>query len=139
MNSFDDRPYRPPITFGEATPFFVKRGYTVQVQRFACAAGFFRPVENRNPLGRHRQRFDKSADIKGAIQAHFQHADALALRVQGIDRFLNRFAARPHHDDHALGIRRAIIFEEAILPPGQLGEFVHRLLHDVGACRRKTD
>ena len=32
--------------------------------------------------------------------------------------------------DHALGIGRAVVLEQAVLPPDERGEAVHRRLHD---------
>src|SRR5690606_40764983 len=43
------------------------------------------------------------------------------------------FGPRTHHHNHTFGIGRANIVEQAVLPPGDLPEALHRLLHDAGA------
>ena len=54
------------------------------------------------------------------------------MRVQIFDGLLRHFCARAHDDDNALGVRRADVIEQVILPPDDLGELVHRLLDDAG-------
>ena len=56
----------------------------------------------------------KALGIEWPVQPHFQHADLFAVRAESIDRLVRRFAARAHHHDHALGIGRAVIFEQAV-------------------------
>ena len=73
-----------------------------------------------------------SSGRERAIQAHLQHADLLAVGGQVLDGLLRRFGAGAHQDHHAFGVRRADVFIQLVLAPGQLGELVHRLLHDAG-------
>ena len=53
--------------------------------------------------------------------------------VQGFHGLFGHFRARAHHDDDALGIRRADVIEQVILPAHELRELVHGVLHDGGA------
>ena len=64
---------------------------------------------------------------------HGQYADLLTLRCQNIDRFFRGLGAGAHQNDHPLGIRRAGIIKQVILPPGQTRKLIHRLLHMIGA------
>ena len=57
-------------------------------------------------------------------------AHLLAAGREVIDRLLDHAAAGAHADDHPLGVGRADVVEEVILPAEELGELVHRLLHD---------
>ena len=58
--------------------------------------------------------------------------DLLTLLDQVLDRLVGHFGAGAHHDDHALGVGRADIVKEVVLAAGDAGEFVHRLLDDLG-------
>ncbi len=68
-------------------------------------------------------------------QADLQHADLLALRGEVVDGLVDRFCAGAHDDDDFFGIGRAFILEELVLAADQLGELVHRVLHDGGASQ----
>ena len=80
-----------------------------------------------------RQRLDKPADVKRPVQPHLQHADFFALFDEIIHRFVRRFAAGTHQHDDALGIGRADVIEQLVGAAHDLGELVHRLLHDLRA------
>ena len=54
-------------------------------------------------------------------------------RSQVFHGLVRDFGARAHDDDHALGIRRAHVVEQVVLAADELGELVHRVLHDGGA------
>ncbi len=61
---------------------------------------------------------------------NFEHAHFFLAGAQVRHHFLHRLGARTHEHDHALGIGRAHIVEQAVMTPGQFGEAVHRLLDD---------
>ena len=46
---------------------------------------------------------------------------------------MHRFATGAHQDDHALRIRRAVVFVKVVPAPREFAELRHRLLHNVGA------
>ena len=73
-----------------------------------------------------------------AEQVHLDDADLLALGDQEIDRLARRLGARAHDHEHALGVRRAEVVEQPVLPAGQLGELVHRRFDDARARARRT-
>ena len=75
---------------------------------------------------------DEGFDGEGPVQADFEQADLLAGGEQGFDGLLGHFGAGAHHDDDALGIGRADVIEQVVLAAGELGELVHRVLHDGG-------
>ncbi len=72
----------------------------------------------------------KAAASNGRYRRTLSSADLLALLDQVLDDLVHRLGAGAHDDHHALGIRRADVVEQLVLPAGQLGELVHRLLHD---------
>ena len=74
-------------------------------------------------------------DGKGPVEAHFDETDFFAGGVEMGDGFFGNFRAGAHDNDHAIGIRRADVIEQMILPTDHLREFVHRLLDDGGAGR----
>ncbi len=47
-----------------------------------------------------------------------------------LDRFLRHVGTGAHDDHHALGVGCAHVFVELVLASGQLGELIHRVLHD---------
>src|SRR3989337_4057993 len=55
------------------------------------------------------------------------------MLVQALGSLCSGFSATAHQNDHAVGIWRADVIEEVVLPPGQASEFVHRILDDVRA------
>ncbi len=113
----------------EARRYGLGKGrHHVQVERLARAARFLGAVEYGNRLDGGRERFDKALHREGAIQAYLEHAQLFAARVQILDSLLRDLAARAHNDDHTVGVRRADVVEQVILPPDDLGKLVHRFL-----------
>ena len=56
---------------------------------------------------------------------------AVGIQVEG--GLFGRLCPRTHHDDDAVGIGRADVIEQLVLPSRQGGKLVHRLLHHHGA------
>ena len=112
---------------GEA---FGQGGDDVLIQRLADAARFLGAVQHGNALHRRRQRLQEVLDGERPHQAHLQHANLAALRGEVVHGLLNCFCARAHDDDDVLGIRRAFVLEEPVFAADELGELVHRVLHD---------
>ncbi len=48
-------------------------------------------------------------------------------------RFRHRFCPRPHDHDHPFRFRMPFVFKQVVLAACQLGEFIHRLLHNARA------
>ena len=117
---------------GEA---FGQRDDDILVERLADSAGLFGAIEYGNALDRLGQRFEEVFQRERPHQADFQHADFLALRGEMVDRLVDRFGAGAHDDDDSFGIGRAFILEELVLAANQLGELVHRVLHDGGTSQ----
>ena len=67
---------------------------------------------------------------KRAIQPDADGADLLALGGQVLHGGFGGLAAGAHDDHHTLGLLVADIIEEMVLPLGDLGELIHRGLHD---------
>ena len=63
---------------------------------------------------------------------HIEQADLLALGEQVVDGFLGGLGGGTHEDDHALGVRRAVVVEQLILATGQLADLCHVALDCLG-------
>ena len=102
-----------------------ERGDDVEVQRLAEGAGLLRAVEDCDLLCRGRDRFDQLVRTERAVQADLDDTDLLAFRAQVVDDFFRYVADRAHRDDHAVGIRRAVIVEELIVGADLGIDFIH--------------
>lgn len=60
------------------------------------------------------------------VEAYLQHADAGTALVERAGRLAERLGGRPHHDDDALRLGVAGVFDEPVAPAGDPGEAVHR-------------
>ena len=107
-------------------------GAHVGVEGLANGAGLLGAVEHGELLHALGERGGEGLDVEGAIEAHLDHADLLALRDELFDDFLDGLAAGAHDHDHVLGVRGANIVEEVVLAAGELGQLVHVLLNDGG-------
>ena len=126
---------RARVTIG-LEPFLLHRlaqgGANVDVQRFADGARLLGPIKDPQAFDRGGNCLGEGLGIERTIQADLDHADFLALADHVFDRFVHGLRAGTHHDEHALGIRRSDIVEQAILAAGQLGKRVHGFLDDRG-------
>ena len=111
-------------------PAFGKRRDDVLVERLADGARLLRAVEHGDRLHRLRQRGDEGLHVERPVQPHRDEADLLARGDQPGHRFARGADARAHLHDHALGIRRAVVPEQAVAAAGQLREALHRLADD---------
>ena len=59
------------------------------------------------------------------------HAHLTPLSIEEIYRFLYRFGSGAHYHNDFLGIRRAIVIEQLVVPAGQLANLVHIVLNGV--------
>ncbi len=73
-------------------------------------------------------------DIERATAPHLQHPDFPAEKIH---RLMRSLAARTHQHDHPLRIGRTVIFKEPIRAPREIGEAIHRPLHDARTRRVK--
>ena len=71
-------------------------------------------------------------DRERAVQVNLHHADLAALRVQIIDRFLDRLGSGAHDNDNFLCVRCAVVVEQLVVAAGQLVNFIHIVLDGVG-------
>ena len=84
VNSFDDSPYRPPITLRQrALPALGQRRDHVLVERLAAGARLLRAVQHGDFLDRLGQRGQQGLAVEGPEQPHLDQADLLALWPPG--------------------------------------------------------
>ena len=110
----------------------IEGGHDVEVYRLADRTGLLAAVENSDLLDARRDGSGEVLDRERAVQMDLHHADLAALRVQVIDRFLDRFGSRAHDDDDFLCVRRAVVVEQLVVAAGQLVDLVHVVLDGVG-------
>ena len=75
---------------------------------------------------------EEGFDGERPVQADLEQADLLAAAIRSSTVSCGRLGAGAHDDDDALGVGRADVIEQVVLAAGELGELVHRLLHDAG-------
>ena len=78
------------------------------------------------------QRLDQRLRRKRPVEPNLRHADTLAARGERRHGLLHRLPARPHHHEHALGLRVAEVIDDVVAAAGALGEERHRVLHGIG-------
>ena len=109
---------------------FADRGADVEVERVAEGAGLLDAVEDRDDLGRGRERLGEGFDREREEEADLEHAVLAAGGVEFGDSFVARVGAGAHDDDHVLGVGRADVIDDVVLAAGELRELVHVLLDD---------
>src|SRR5437762_6410757 len=68
-------------------------------------------------------------NAEGPEQLARQHAH-FRRRSKARDRRADGGGARPHDDENALGVWRAVVLEQVVRAGGEGGEAIHRALHD---------
>ena len=109
-----------------------QRRHHVEVERLAQRPGLLAAVEHGDAPDALWQRIHKAVDGKGTIQANLEQAHFFALVHQMVDDLLGRIAHRAHGDDDALGLRVAIVVEQAVVCACQLVDAAHGVLHHGG-------
>ena len=107
-------------------------GHDLEVERLAYRAGLLGPVQDGDGAHRRGQRRDELVDRERLEQPHLQDADLLARGHERIDGFLDGADGGSHHDDHALGVRGAVVVDQPVAAAGPGGELVHHFLDDAG-------
>ena len=110
----------------------VHRAEHVEVERLALAAALLRAVEDGDRAHGRRQRGDERGGVERTVQPHRDDAHLLARLQERVHGLAHGLGSGAHHHDHALGVRRAVVVEEVVGAAGELGEAVHRALHDAG-------
>ena len=105
----------------------------VEVKRLAGRSRLLGAIHRRDDLRARRQCIDEMGDTERPIEADLDHADLLAGGDEVVDGLVGDLGRRTHHHDHALGVGCSDVIEEVIGPSDLCGEFVHRLLHDLGS------
>ena len=90
---------------------FVQSVHYVEVQRFADRARFFGAIENGNLANGGGEGLHKRLHAERAIQADFEHADLLTVRIEVVDGLVRDLRAGSHDHDDALGIGRTDVIE----------------------------
>ncbi len=108
-----------------------QRAEHVEVERLAERAGLLRAVEHGDAAHGGRHRIQKIGHGERAVEAHLQHADALATGVQHGGGFLRGLGAGADDDNHAVGLGMARVFEETVATAREFLEAIHEALDDV--------
>ena len=131
MNSFEERPYRPPIDSRQHGQLAVgegvgQRGDGVEEERLSDRAGLLRPVEHGDVTNAGRQRRDELLRRERPVEPDLEDADLLAARVQRGDGLLDRLAAGAHHDQHTIGLGVPEVVDDVVAAADAIGELRHR-------------
>ena len=103
----------------------------VEVERLAERTRLLCVVEDGDFLDGLRQELEEVLDGERTVEVYVQEADLLPLRVEVVDRLLDRLADGAHGDDDAVGILRAVVVEEMVLAARDLREVSHGLLDEL--------
>ena len=106
----------------------------IEVERLAERTRLFRVVEDGDFLDGLRQELEEVLDGERPVEVYVQETDLLPLRVEVVDRLLDRLADGAHGDDDAVGILRAVVVEEMMLAARDLCEVSHGLLDELWQC-----
>ena len=109
----------------------VERCLDIEVERLAEGARLLRVVEDGDFLDRLRQELEEVLDGERTVEVDVQQADLLPLRVEVIDRLLDRLADGAHRDDDAVGILRTVVVKEMMLAARDLCDVGHGLLDEL--------
>ena len=124
----DDPRHHRPLAVAERLG---QRRDRVEEERLADRAGLLRPVEDGDVAHGCGQRLGERLRRERPVQPHLRHADTLAARGERRDGLLHRLPARPHHHEHALGLRVPEVVDDVVAAAGALGEERHRVLDGV--------
>ena len=113
-----DHPRRRRERRGVAVHRLGQGGHDLEVQRLADRARLLGPVEDRDGPDGRRQGGQDLLGRERLEQADPQHPDPLAGRDEGVDRLLDGARRGAHDDDHPLGVRRAVVVDEAVPAAG---------------------
>ncbi len=109
------------MTFAVADAHFGERGDHVAVERLAGGAGFLGAVEDGDGFYRSRGCAATKASMeKGRNRRTLSRPTFSPRGEQGFHGLVGHFGAGAHHDDDALGIGRADVVEQMVLPAGDL-------------------
>ena len=115
-----------------------QRGHHILVERLAVGARFLAAVEHGDGFCTRRQSSQQGIRSQRPIQPHLQHAHFFAMGQQVIHGLVHGLGARSHEHDHALGIWRTDVVEQAVVASGEFAETVHRCpARSVGTRHRR--
>ena len=103
----------------------VERAFHIQIQWFRQCAQFLSAIQHSNFFDALWNVLEEMLQRKRAIEMHIQQAHFFAFGVQMIHHFFYGLAHRAHGNDQTLRIRRSVVIEQVVLPPGKLADFRH--------------
>lgn len=109
----------------------VERCLDIEVERLAEGARFLRVVEDGDFLDRLRQELEEVLDGERTVEVDVQETDLLPLRIEVVDRLLDRLADGAHRDDDAVGILGAVVVKEMMLAARDLRDVGHGLFNEL--------
>ena len=118
-------------SLGPAAPALGQGGHDVEIKRLAQTSRLLGAVQGRDGPGRGRECRDKCFGGERAVQSNLEQPHPLAAGDESSDGFLRRAGGRAENHGHPLGVGRAHIVEETVLPPDPTSETIHGLLHDI--------
>ena len=86
------------------------RRHHILVERLPVRTRFLGPVQHGDAFRRGGNDLEQCVRCERAEQTHLHHAGFFAMMIEVVDHFIHRLGAGTHQHDHAIGIRRAVIF-----------------------------
>ena len=112
-----------------------QRGHNVLVKRLANRTRLFGAVEHGDGFDGLGQRGGEMLERPRAEKAHYEDAGFLAVGVEPRGALGGGLGAGAHDDDHALGVRVALVVEKVVAAAGESGKFLEQILHRPGNRR----
>ena len=109
----------------------VQGSHHVQIHRLAHGAGLLGAVQHGDALAGGGDGGSEVLDGEGAVQVDLHHAHLAALGVEEVHGLLHGLGGGAHDHDHILGVGRAVVVEELVVPAGELVDLVHVVLDGV--------
>ncbi|TEB10263.1 hypothetical protein Psfp_04190 [Pelotomaculum sp. FP] len=63
---------------------------------------------------------------------YFDHTNLFSLGHQVVDGLFRGITDRTHCHDDVFGVRRSVIFKRFVFPAGDLADFLHIFIYDIG-------
>mmetsp|Transcript_45433 Transcript_45433/g.141132 ORF Transcript_45433/g.141132 Transcript_45433/m.141132 type:complete len:391 (+) Transcript_45433:3169-4341(+) len=111
---------------------FLQRGAQVEEERLAERAVLLGAVQHCHGFHRRRQKLCDLLAGPGAEKHGAEHADLLALGLEMVEHGLRDPHRAAHLHDDVLGIRVALVSDQAQGATRDLAYLLHRLLDDIG-------
>ena len=107
----------------------VKTVAHIEVEGLTVGSWFLGAVEHGNPADTRRHSGEEMTCREGAVEMHRHKTHLLAVGAEIVDGLLYGLSHRSHSNDHAVGLRIAVIIEEAVIAAREAVHLLYIFLH----------